>query len=170
MTQPTPENIDASLRASGDRGRVTFDTAPPPPPAPADVPAEDPAPAPAEMDDAALDALLLDKSTRRETLAGPGVKLRLARRDPTIAAEIERWEARAEAAEARAEAKMAAAAGPRPSPLPGGNYGPIPPAPPSPESVLRAAASAARGEPIDHRLRPYVQPASDVSVAGFTPR
>ena len=173
-TQPTPAEptaieLDATLRAASDRGRLALDA--PPPTAPVDGPAEDTAPAPVDLADDELDALLRDRTTRRETLADPAVKVRLARQDPTIAAEIERWEARAEAAEARAEAKVAAAAGPRPTPTPlaGGGAAPVPPAPPSPESILRAAVAAAQGEPVDHNLRPYVKAGTDVTVTGFSP-
>lgn len=168
MTNRTndPAGVDDLVRSAGDRGRVTFDA----PTASADVPAEDLTPAPIDLDDDALDALLRDKATRREVLADPAVKVRLAKQVPQFAAEIDAWNARALAAEERADAAVAAAAGPRPQPLPGGGAAPIPPSPPSPESILRAAASAARGEPIDHAMRPFVRPASDVTVAGFTPR
>ena len=166
MTEPTAPDIDAAMRAANGRGRLDPDA----PPAPADEAPADPIPAPADLDDDALDALLFDRSTRRETLADPAVKVRLARRDPDIAAELDRWEERARVAEEAAERRMADAAGPRPMPLPGGGAAPIPPAPPSPESILRAAASAARGLPIDHRMRPYVRPGIDVTVTGLTPQ
>ena len=165
-TDPTPaENIDATLRAANNVGRLAFDA----PPAPADAAPEEAPPAPVDLADDELDARLLDRSTRRETLADPEVRRRLAMQDPDTRAEIERWEERARVAEEAAERRMAAA-GPKAGPLPGGGAAPVPPSPPSPEAILRAAASAARGEPIDHRMRPYVRPGHNVTVTGFTPQ
>ena len=170
-TEPTAPNIDAALRAANGRGR--FDPDAPPAPADAateDAPTEDTPPAAVDLSDDELDARLLDRSTRRETLADPEVRIRLAMRDPEFRAEIERREERVRVAEETARRRMETAAGPRPMPLPGGGAAPIPPAPPSPESILRAAASAARGEPIDHRMRPYVRPGADVTVTSFDAR
>ena len=171
MTEPTPETIDADLRNAGGRSRVSFDAPPAPPEARAEAPAEDTPPAPVDLDDDALDALLRsDRTTRRETLADPAVRIRLAMRDPDFRAQIERLEERVKVAEEVAERRMAAAAGPRPQPLPGGGAAPVRPAAPSPEAILRAAAQAARGEPVDHRMRPYVRPGHNVTVTGFTPQ
>lgn len=143
-TETTAPKIDTDLRAAGDRGRIDPDA--PPAPAGGDEHAEDPAPAPVDLDDDALDALLADITTRRETLASPGVKLRLAKQVPQFAQEIDVWTARAEAAEARAEAAVAAAARPRPRPLHGGGAAPTGPASPGRDDVLRAAVAVARGE------------------------
>ena len=167
---PTGADLDANLRAANGRGRIAFDT----PPVPAEVSTEealsDSVPAPVELSDDELDALLRsDRTTRRETLADPEVRIRLAMRDPDFRAHIERLEERVKVAEEVAARRVADAAGPRPMPLPGGGAAPVPPAPPSAESILRSAVAAAKGEPIDHRMRPYVRPAHDVSVTGFTP-
>lgn len=174
-TDSTPESIDGALRAANNVGRIDPEATPAasgqlsesvPPVETSD---EGP-PAPVDLDDDALDVLLHDRSTRREVLADPAVRVRLARRDPAVAAELDRWEERARVAEEVAERRVAQAAGPRPQPLPGGGAAPIPPAPPSPEAILRAAASAARGEPIPHNLQQYVRPAHDVTVTTFAPQ
>ena len=171
MHEPTAPDIDTALRTANGRGRLDFDAPPAPPEARAEAPVEDTAPTPADLDDDALDALLRsDRTTRRETLADPEVRRRLALRDPEFRAEIERREERVRVAEETAQRRMEAAAGPRPMPLPGGGAAPVPPAPPSSETILRAAVAAAKGEPVDHRMRPYVRPATDVTVTSFDAR
>ena len=169
-TDAIPETIDAELRTAGGRNRVNFDAPPAPPEPRAEAPAEDTPPAPVDIPDDELDALLLDRSTRRETLADPEVRIRLAMRDPELRAEIERREERVRVAEETAQRRMEAAAGPKPTPLPGGGAAPVPHGPPSQESILRAAVMAAKGEPIPHQLRPFVRPATDVTVTGFSPQ
>ena len=164
---PTAVELDATLRAANGRRRVSFDAPPPPP---AEMPAEDAAPAPVDLDDDALDAALLDRTRRRELLSDPEVRIRLAMQDPDTRARIERLEERVRVAEETARRRMEAAAGPRPQPLPGGGAAPVPPAPPSPESILRAAVAAAHGEPVDHAMKPYVRPGTDVTVTTFAPR
>ena len=115
MTEPTPETIDADLRNAGGRSRVSFDA----PPASAEV---DTSAAPIDLDDTALRAAILNPATRKEVLADPAVRVRLARQDPLVRAELDALEAKVAAAEARAEEAAERAAGPRPTPLPGGNY------------------------------------------------
>lgn len=159
MTNRTndPAAVDDLVRSAGNRGRVDFDTQLP---APADAPDEDTVVQPIDLADDELDARLLDRSTRRETLADPGVKIRLARRDPTIAAEIDAWNARALAAEERADAAVAAvaSAAPRPRPLPGGSAAPTRPASPGRDALLRTAAAVARGEAsVPHNMTGFVE-------------
>ena len=115
VTNPAPESIDAQLRAS--RGRLDFDA----PAAPASM-ATGVSPPPIDLDDTALRAAILNPATRKEVLADPAVRVRLARQDPLVRAELDALEAKVAAAEARAEEAAERAAGPRPTPLPGGNY------------------------------------------------
>ncbi|MEK0431316.1 MAG: hypothetical protein RL139_1120 [Gemmatimonadota bacterium] len=112
MNESAPENIEEDLRAANARRRVNPDAPPPR----ADTPP------PMEMDDETLRAAILNPSTRKEVLADPAVKVRLARQDPEVRAALDELEAKVEAAEARAEEAVERAAGPRPTPLPGGNY------------------------------------------------
>ena len=141
MSDTTPENIDAALRTASNVGRFEPDA----PPAQAEGPAEDTPPAAVDLSDDELDALLLDRTTRRETLARSEVRIRLAMRDPELRAEIERREERVRVAEEVAARRMEAAAGPRPMPLPGGGAMPTHDAGVSPDRVIRAAAAKARG-------------------------
>lgn len=167
MTKPT-NNPEAALAAAAGRHRVTFD-APRPEPEPEVL--EDPGPvAYADLPDDELAEALHDRDRRREALADPAVKVRLAKADPDLAPEIEAWEARAQAAEERAEAALAAAAGPRPARLPGGDYGPTPPAPPTGDEILRGALRAARGEHVDWAVRGYVSPGETTSASFTTPQ
>ncbi len=92
----------------------------------------------AEMADDELHAAILDRRTRKEVLAEPDVRLRLARQDDKIRAQLDAMEGRAQEAEARAAEAAERSAGPRPQPLPGGQYGGgIPAVPVTPDSWLR---------------------------------
>ena len=160
----TGAGIDTDLRAARGRRRLDPDT----PPAPVEqAPADEAPPAPADLPDDELDELLHDRAAGVDLLADPAVRRRLAMRDPDFAAEMERWEGLVAAAEERAAARLEAVAQPRPAPLPGGGAAPVPPAPPSGEAILRAAIGAAKGEGVDHQMRPYVRTETDVTVTSF---
>lgn len=91
----------------------------------------------AEMADDELHAAILDSRTRKEALADPEVRMRLARQDPDIRARLDAMEARAQEAEARAAEAEELGAGPKPSPLPGGQYASGGYVAPSPDTWLR---------------------------------
>lgn len=91
----------------------------------------------AEMDDDEFAAAIADPRTREAALADPEARMRLARQDPDIRARLDAMEARAQEAEARAAEAVERGAGPRPSPLPGGQYASGGYVAPSPDAWLR---------------------------------
>ncbi len=167
LTDPTPaETIDA-IGAANNVGRLAFDA--PPAPRPSRGPAEEAPPARRPGRRRARRPIARPqhppRNPRRPRGASPSRHAgpRHPRRDRAVGGTGAGRGRGSRAQDGRRRR-------PEGGPLPGGGAAPVSPSPPSPEAILRAAASAARGEPIDHRMRPYVRPGHNVTVTGFTPQ